>query len=293
MVHPPSERKALEWMAALGAEEIPYSLRGQGGTWELLIPPGHRDRAWHCIRVYEDVNKGWPPRTDVFLSDPARAHPVGSGLWGCGLLVLVFLSFGPYDSAVPWLRAAAADAAAPWPGQWWRPITALTLHADFPHLAGNVLFLAVLGATVCVRYGLGLGWALILASGVLGNLLTLSLMDPGHVAVGASTGCFGALGIIAMDQALRNYRRCGHWRSLWSRVWIPLCAGLAMLGFLGSHPGSDLVAHACGFLVGLVLIVPWAWTGRFRPGQSMDAFLKVGSVLLIMAAWRAAIRFAA
>jgi membrane associated rhomboid family serine protease len=292
IIHPPSERKAHDWMAALGADGIPYALHQHGSAWELVVPEARRDQAWRCIRAFEDANRGWPPRPGTAHGEPARAHPVASGLWGCGLLLLVFLTFGPYDDKVSWLRAAASDGGAPWPQQWWRPITALTLHADFPHLGGNLLFLAVLGAVVCARHGLGLGWTLILAAGALGNLLTATLMDPGYVAVGASTGCFGALGIIAMDQAIRNYRRFGHWRSIWSRVWIPLCAGLAMLGFLGTHPGSDLAGHACGFLVGLVLVLPWTGSDRLRPGVTVDAFLKVGSVLTVMAAWQAAITFA-
>lgn len=288
VIHPPSERKALEWIAALGAAGIGYSLRRHGGGWELVVRGPNREEARDCILAFEEANRGWPPRPRALPTEPVRAHPIGAGLWGCGFLVLVFLSFGPYDSDIPWLREAALDSTAPIT-DWWRPITALTLHSGFPHLAGNLIFLAVLGSSVCVRYGLGLGWSLILISGILGNLLTARLSDGYHLSVGASTACFGALGIVAMDQAFRNLRRSGHWRSIWSRAWIPLCGALAMLGFMGTRPGSDLVGHAMGFLAGLAVILPWTLTGRLHPGETVDAFLKVGSVVLVMAAWRAAI----
>lgn len=287
---PPNDRKALEWITALAAAGLPYRLTGTGDSWRLVVPEDQAHAAVQAIQAYEEVNVGWPPRRDEPADVAARAHPVWSGLWGSGFIVMVYTCFGPYVAENPWLRAAASDSVGIRQGEWWRPITALTLHADLEHLLGNALFLTVLGGLVCSRLGLGLGWGLILASGILGNLLTALGYDSQHIAVGASTSVFGALGILAMGQAIAQFRRSGHWRSIWSRVWLPLMAGLAMLGLYGTSPHSDIIAHGAGFLCGMVLIAPIAGTRSSPPGEWMDAILKVSSVVVIMLAWRAAIQ---
>ena len=292
IILPPSERKALEWMAALGAEGLRFELRPAGSGWQLLVPGDQRERAWEAIRAYEAANVGWPPGTGAPIDTGSRADPLWSGLWGSGFILMVFLCFGPYDAANPALRAAASDAAAIASGQWWRPITALTLHAGFVHLAGNAIFLTVLGGILCNRLGVGLAWALILLSGMAGNFLTAWTATGPHVAVGASTASFGALGMLAVLQAAENYHATGQWKSVWSRVWIPLGGGLAMLGLLGTAPGSDLVAHGFGFVSGMVAAVPFCLAHRLCLSDTWQAVLKVATVLLIMLAWRTAIRFA-
>jgi membrane associated rhomboid family serine protease len=138
----------------------------------------------------------------------------------------------------------------------------------------------------------GLGWALILAAGIAGNVVTALTAGGPHLAVGASTSAFGALGVLSMFQAMENHRRYGDWKSVWSRVWIPLGGGLAMFGLLGVNPGSDVAAHAWGFVCGLVLAVPFVVPRPRIASETVDAFLKVGTVLVIMLAWRAVFRFA-
>jgi membrane associated rhomboid family serine protease len=286
---PPSERKALEWITALAAAGLQYRLVLQGPRWRLTVPEEQYDQALEAIRAYEEANVGWPPQPSVATEAPALAHPFKSGLWGSGFILMVFICFGPYDAQVPWLRAAAADSLAIQAGEWWRPITALTLHAGFAHLAGNMLFLTLLGGTLCRAIGVGSAWALILLSGIAGNTLTAWGANTPHVAVGASTASFGALGLLAVYQAIDTYRRTGHWRSVWGRVWIPVCGALAMLGFLGTAPGSDLAAHGLGFLAGAVLALPAQAGGHVHRSEPWQAALKVATLLLLLLAWRAAI----
>ena len=292
IIHPPSDRKALEWITALAAEGLAYRLTREAMDWRLVVPAKQGEQAWAAIMAYEKANIGWPPGRTRPTEPPSLAHPLWSGLLGGGFIAMVFICFGPYVAANPWLRAAAADSTGFAAGQWWRPITALTLHTTFSHLAGNVLFLAILGGLVCRSLGVGLGWVLILASGITGNILAASVAQAPYIAVGASTSCFGALGMLALYQAAENYRRYGHWKSVWSRVWIPLCAGLAMLGLYGTAPHSDVVAHGCGFLCGMVVVAPFAVRGTRRLPEIIDAVLKLTTVVTIMIAWRAAIRFA-
>jgi drug/metabolite transporter (DMT)-like permease len=48
------------------------------------------------------------------------------------------------------------------------------------------------------------GWLLILLTGVFGNLVNASLQLPGHIAIGASTAVFGAIGLIALYRSLAD-----------------------------------------------------------------------------------------
>lgn len=289
---PPSDGKALEWITALAAEGLAYHLTRNGTEWQLQVPPDCLQASREAIRAYEEANIGWPPQRQPPMDVTARAHPLWSGLWGSGFIVMVYTCFGPYVATNPWLRAAASDSTGIRQGEWWRPITALTLHADLEHLLSNAVFLAVLGGLTSARLGMGLGWALILVAGIAGNLLTALAYASPHISVGASTSVFGALGILAMGQAIGQLRQSGHWRSVWSRVWLPICAAVAMLGLYGTSPHSDIIAHGAGFLCGMAVIVPYAATGRDPPGEWVDAMLKVAGVVVIMLAWRAAIQYA-
>src|SRR5262249_12228876 len=70
-----------------------------------------------------------------------------------------------------WFLAGEASAAKMLAGQQWRAVTALFLHADRLHLAGNVAATAVLGTAVCRILGPGVGLLLIVTSGAVGNLM--------------------------------------------------------------------------------------------------------------------------
>jgi membrane associated rhomboid family serine protease len=75
-------------------------------------------------------------------------------------------------------------------GEWWRAVTALTLHADAPHVGGNAVAIGVLMTAVCWHLGPGLGAWLLLLAGAAGNLLTAAVHGGGHSSVGASTAVF-------------------------------------------------------------------------------------------------------
>jgi membrane associated rhomboid family serine protease len=59
------------------------------------------------------------------------------------------------------VRLGAGDTGAMlFSGQWWRAITALTLHADVAHLAGNVVVGGLFMAFLCREAGVGAGFFL-------------------------------------------------------------------------------------------------------------------------------------
>jgi rhomboid protease GluP len=138
--------------------------------------------------------------------------------------------------------------------EWWRPLTALFLHADTGHLLSNLAMGVVFGLLCSKSMGAPLAWALILSGGVLGNILTgWSYLPKPHVALGASTAVFAAVGALTGHGAAETIRDRSR-VTLFCKA-LPLLGGLVLLGFygFGPDPRTDVVAHVWGFLSGAVL----------------------------------------
>ena len=155
-------------------------------------------------------------------------------------MILAFhLVAGPWEAPQPsrWFAVGTASAEAILHGQWWRAVTALTLHADLLHLFGNAVASLIFVAAVGRALGTGFGAALILLAGAAANLATAAVHRSGHLSVGASTATFAALGIMAGLGILRRYRSLPQRR----RAWLPIGAGLGLFAMLGVGEHSDVV----------------------------------------------------
>jgi membrane associated rhomboid family serine protease len=181
--------------------------------------------------------------------------PLYSFAWvGCALYVIVLMAVGFAVAGGLWRLDAfdvgAIDAGRVKSGEWWRVITALTLHVDGAHLAAN------LGAGVWFGYlagrqlGPGLTWVLAVVGAGAANLFEALLGPSSHRAVGASTAVFTVLGALAAFSWRDRFRH----PQRWARRWSPLVAGVILLGWMGSEgEHTDVVAHVTGFVVGAVL----------------------------------------
>lgn len=134
-------------------------------------------------------------------------------------------------------------------GEWWRPATALTLHADIGHLVANLV--AGIFVTLALAQRMGGANAVLgtLSAGILGNILAALIRHQSEIlSIGASTAVFGALGILcALPGLLRHLGR--------SRTsWVPLATGIVVLGIFGSGgPQTDVLAHITGFVAGWLI----------------------------------------
>jgi len=148
-------------------------------------------------------------------------------------------------SPVDWYALGNADAGRILTGEWWRLVTALTLHSGGVHLAGNIVVGGIFINRLCRDLGTGLGWGLVLLSGILGNLANALVQPSNHHSIGASTAVFGAVGLLAAVNMMR-YRF--HLRRRWP---LPVAAALGLLALLGAGgENTDIGAHLFGFCFG-------------------------------------------
>ncbi|MBA4389112.1 MAG: hypothetical protein C0404_14160 [Verrucomicrobia bacterium] len=283
-IRPPDAQKTLEWIAALSSADLDYDLSQDGGQWVIHVPASQADAAHAEIDAFERENAGWPPRE----VKPRRRHVQyrnWAAFWAVYLILLVYRLLGPYDGANHLSRAGAADAARILDGEWWRLVTANTLHADLEHLLMNAIFLFILGNAVCRAFGAGLGLFMMLLTGVLGNAAEALILQPHRTGIGSSTVCFGALGLITMYQMVDNYMNFRSWKSVWDRVWIPLGAGMALFALTGTGLRSDVAAHAFGFAAGLLISLPVSYYGTYWIHRSGQVALAVISALVPLLAW--------
>jgi membrane associated rhomboid family serine protease len=148
--------------------------------------------------------------------------------------------------------------------EWWRPFTALFLHADVAHLVGNLFGGALFGVLASRLLGAVRAWPLILLSGAVGNACTSWLTHPAEFSsIGASTAVFAALGLLS-GSGFVSLMRIDVKLSL-LRLTAPVIGGIALLGWMGgSSPGSntDVLGHVTGFVFGLVGGVLCGWVPR-------------------------------
>lgn len=228
----------------LAAVGIHSAIRFDG--FEYLLCADVADAAWAVahLRQYATENRPAPP-----LPAAPRLHDYA---WvGVVLYALVLLGVALAISNGLWrpdaFELGALDAGRVQGGQWWRAWTALTLHLGVDHLVANLGGGIWFGYLAARQLGSGTSWLLIVTGAALANGLEAVLGPATHRSVGASTAVFTALGLMAAH----SWRTRLHLRQSRAKRWAPLVGGTVLLGWLGTAgEGTDIVAHAMGFMVG-------------------------------------------
>lgn len=281
-----SAEEADVYALVLAAARIDYRFRKTGWGWSIEVPEPDADRAWTEIRRFVREN---PPGREV-SEPPAAISGIMPGILAALILLAFHLATTRHGSHESFILQAGASAEHILRGEYWRTVTALTLHADAKHLAGNMLATAVFGTLLGRRVGTGAAWMLILLAGAGGNLANAWLHQAQHLSIGASTAVFGAVGLLGgvrMPLEARIFRtgmpgaRFSGWRSL----ILPLGAALGLLAMLGSDVQTDLGAHLFGCLCGLVLGAAYAL--RFpRPlDQGQQMLFSLAALSLLAGSW--------
>ena len=210
----------------LKASGIPFRVRrGQRG-WGIWVEARDYARARRAMADYFRENQ--QPDTSQDTPLPAQDHGY-AGIWAAGLIAVVHAAVSRTHAANEVWNDFGAAAWKIVDGELYRTVTALMLHADSVHLAGNMAGLAIFATAVCHLAGWGAGLLMVLAAGFLGNLVNAVMHESGHLSIGASTAVFGAIGILSGYQFLR--RRTSARQK--AAAWLPWPAGWRCWVFWG------------------------------------------------------------
>ena len=209
----------------------------------------------------------------VHLPSRRKPHPPWATLLVVAACVLTFLWLAALPPAerpallIRWgtVPATLLDMQAPWRQQLAelraaRLVTALFIHADWLHLAGNLLFLVVFGVSAERALGSARFLALFIAGGALANLVGAFTLAGTTAPIIGSSGAVSA--VVGAYLALFPRARLGLVLPLgvfleFVRIPAPLLIGFwAALQLLFTYVGPAFGAvawwtHVAGFLIGI------------------------------------------
>ncbi|MFW2404563.1 MAG: rhomboid family intramembrane serine protease [Gammaproteobacteria bacterium] len=242
--------------------------------WRVMVPEHEAANAREQWRLYQLENRPRPLRHKHV--EPRPGAMIGALVWAVALLLYFSLQVN-YSFGIDWTGAGRLDVGVVRAGDWWRTVTALTLHVDIAHVLVNIGFGAVFGTLLAREIGPGYAWALILAGGVGGNAMNVIVQRASHTSIGASTAVFAALGLVGAYMWTARRMLMHSWASRLS----PVVGAVIMLTWLGTgDERTDIVAHLTGFVVGFVLGVIVGRAPR-RPGGDVQHQWVAGGVALL------------
>lgn len=277
-------RPVDEWALVLVSQGIPATVRRGDGAWGLSVPEAEGDRARATLEAYDAENRPARRARPLPAVDP---HPLRHAGLASAALLAFFLVTGTRDAASVWFERGSADAARILAGEPWRAVTALTLHADGPHVAGNALFGALFWSAASRSLGPGLALACVVLAGALGNLANAWAQLGTHVSVGASTAVFGGVGILG-GLGLTHRLRLG---VRGRRAWVPVAAGLGLLAMIGTAGERvDIWAHLFGLGAGVAVGAGAGHGAPLRPGAAWQWSGGALGLAALLGAWWLALR---
>lgn len=240
----PSRRDCREIGILLESIGVAYRIVQQRQEHLIVVAESDSPTALAEIAAYLKENKSDPQPSERFQFHTDAI--IGVCAFVATIVVVDILKTRrPLD--INWFELGKTDAFAMQAGQWWRAITALTLHADAAHLIGNACVGGLFGFFAGQLLGSGLTWLSILLSGTMGNLINGLIREQPHTSIGASTAVFAALGILASYVWIRrNDLKVVHFRR-----WRPIVGGLILFGYFGiGGVRTDVLAHFFGLISG-------------------------------------------
>ena len=276
-------RRIDGWGLVLLAQGMHPLLRWVDGVFELRVQPEEAAFAQAELQAAEreeaEARRALQVDARVVEPEGSRWAPVAGALVALSLLAFFGVT-GPRAAEVEWFATGASEAARVVHGEWWRTITALTLHADIGHVLSNVAIAAVVVSAVMWLAGMGWGGLLVLLSGAFGNGLNALVHRQHHSSVGFSTAVFGAVGILGGLAFVRASRQRHRTRP----AWTALAGAMGFLALMGASERSDVLAHLFGGTAGVVLGLVVGWR-RWRPGAVGQWLAAVIAMSAVLGAW--------
>ena len=279
-----NRRSCSDRALVLAAVHIPYQVVDDGLSCALVVPAEFSARAVEELRLYEDENPPVQPRVKKrIVYQDALPGVIGYVLIVCLVAWLAGYSFFGSN----WFTAGRVDGNLIRAGEWWRTITALTLHSGVRHLLGNLVFGVFFGIFAGRLLGSGVAWLAVVVSAALGNAANTLLLESTHRSIGASTAVFATLGLLAgyvwRGQLMAQDR--------WSTRYGPVIGGLALLMFTGTgDENTDIGAHLLGFVCGFGTGMLLTMISKLPAPPRVQVFSGAAAVGLIALAWIVALQ---
>jgi rhomboid protease GluP len=244
---------AREYSLVLEARAIEHELLENEGVWLLTVTPSNQANALDELTRYS--SEPIPPRPASRFIVPFKGAGVGAAAYASILLLTAyFAGLGLFGK--DWYALGDTDAGAR--SEWWRAITALTLHVDPAHLFSNLFFGVLIGIAASRLLGPGVTWFAAVFAGACANYVEMLIAPASHRALGASTAVFAVLGLLA---GLAWTERLAFRERNWYR-WAPLIVGVCLLTLFGAGGEHvDVLGHLLGFTFGIAAGALCAITG--------------------------------
>lgn len=279
-----TRRDCLKHAFVLEALGIAYEVHGDAGRFALVVAAPDADGAREELAAYARETRAREPRAAM---PPLQGIGLAGAIGYAAVLLLVALleNRGAFDQ--DWLAAGKTHAGLMRQGQWWRSVTALSLHSDLVHLGSNVVFGGLIGLFAGQLLGSGLAWFTILIAGATGNMLLATFRPASYTSVGASTAVFAALGMVAAYVLARRK----HDETPKLKRWSPLVGGIVLLAYLGTGGERvDVGAHVAGFVCGMLFGVLYGKLGdRLALGAIHQFLLGLTAVVILAGTWALAL----
>jgi hypothetical protein len=145
----PSRRVAEEWALVLATAGIEARMQPEDGRWVVSVPDAQAERAAVTLAAYDGDR--------AHADDEPEPPQSEAGVVLSAVIVAIYAATGPRHAWTEAFRRGSAVGERIVAGEWWRAVTALTLHADAAHILGNAFIGLLFTTPVCRFLGPGSG----------------------------------------------------------------------------------------------------------------------------------------
>lgn len=226
----------------LASQNIEFRVEQNHQLFNILVNEADMENARSMVETYYRENKFFriTPHIQQLPISTFKSYPAFVIM---GLLWLLHAACIHYQVHENMILKFGASALFILQGEIYRAVTALFLHSDARHLAGNMAGILIFGAPFISLAGFGVGPFMLLFAGTLGNLFNALLYKNAHLSIGASTAVMAAAGFLVAFQVIKRPIKLDN--------LMPVFAGALIVGMLSQGERTDVMAHVFGFLNGL------------------------------------------